>query len=130
MTTLIEAIRRCKWALAWRILRHPRCPNLNNQNEYGNTALHWATRFNRGDFVWHLVNNGANVNIVNVYGQISLMWAVKSDKTIAELLVRHGSSVMRKDISGRYRVYEYDFPKNTREFLQGVAKKKRDVVKK
>jgi ankyrin repeat protein len=65
----------------------PLGPNLDQQDNMGNTALHYAVNCNNSYSVKDLVNAGANINIKNNEGKTPLDLAINNNnKSIIELL--------------------------------------------
>jgi ankyrin repeat protein len=52
--------------------------NINNQDVYGNTALHYAARSKNFDRVKYLIELGANVNVINRFGYTPAFYALSS----------------------------------------------------
>ncbi|AYV79501.1 MAG: hypothetical protein Faunusvirus18_6 [Faunusvirus sp.] len=69
--------------------------DINTRGEYGQTPLSIMCIDNCLDIITEFLNNGANVNCVNIYGDTPLMYAVKrygNEGTIIEL-IRRGADV-------------------------------------
>ena len=49
--------------------------NINIQDEFGDTALMWASRYGRLNIVKFLISKGANINIQDGAGRTALIWA-------------------------------------------------------
>ena len=50
--------------------------NVNHQDQFGWTALEYASYFNHSDIVNALIAAGANVKILDNYGNNALMWGI------------------------------------------------------
>lgn len=72
---------------------------VNNQNENGNTALHFINRLNREQLIIFLINNGAYVNIQNNAGKTPIFYA--RDIDVAKLLITYGANLDIKDNNGQ-----------------------------
>ena len=68
--------------------------NVGNEEFYGLTLLHYASREGRTEIVEYLIANGADVNAVDDDGWTASMWASRNGQTkIAELLIAEGADV-------------------------------------
>ncbi len=75
--------------------------NINNQNNYGNTALHQAARDGKSNLVQQLLQKKATVNIANRKGITPLALAAKAGKNdIVQILLQHGANVHAIDVNG------------------------------
>ena len=52
---------------------------INAQDQYNNTALHWAAKGNQMKTVEYLVNRGIDCSIRNNQGDTALHWSVMSN---------------------------------------------------
>ena len=52
---------------------------INAQDQYNNTALHWAAKGNQLKTVEYLVNRGIDCSIRNSQGDTALHWSVMSN---------------------------------------------------
>ena len=68
--------------------------NVNSTNDYGFTALMYASQDGYVAVVEALLNNGADVNLKNVYNHNSMDYAIGTDRIeIVELLIHGGVDV-------------------------------------
>ena len=75
--------------------------NVNIQNNYRNTPLHYACSFNRVESVQSLLNNGANVNIQDIIGWTPLHYACRNNNfETVKLLLDNGANVNIPDDEG------------------------------
>ncbi|MDO8329881.1 MAG: ankyrin repeat domain-containing protein [Fluviicoccus sp.] len=73
--------------------------DVNAIDAYGNTAIHYAVRLKRADFIKALIVAGADVNVVNCEGVSPLrqLFLVKPfDYECAKLLLRNGADKDQK----------------------------------
>jgi len=75
--------------------------DVDDRDDGGNTALHYAARYNNTGMINWLCKHGANVHIQNNHGQNPLQYAyqVYAFKAI-KALRKHGASTKIKDING------------------------------
>jgi ankyrin repeat protein len=80
--------------------------NLEWQNDYGLTVLHFATVRGRVEIVRMLIDAGANLDVQDNSEQTPLHWAAESDRIeIAKLLIGAGA---KKDIRDKDGMLPYD----------------------
>lgn len=66
--------------------------NINKQNEYGYTALMYASYFNNIEIAKLLLDKGADVNVRDKYGDTALTWAIRNNNIeLAKLLKQYGA---------------------------------------
>ena len=71
------------------ILKHA---NINEQNEFGNTNLIYATHYDNEYLVKKLIEKGADVNLKNNHGITALSIAKrKGNKEIIDMLIKAGA---------------------------------------
>lgn len=76
--------------------------NVNQKNNSGDTALHYAVLSGSLEIVDLLIRNGANVNCQNINGETALMAAAaKGDLSISNLLIEKGSKVNLQNNGGK-----------------------------
>jgi len=64
------------------------------ENEYKNSALFMSISKNKIDISKYLINNGANVNLLNIYNENVLFWAVvHKNNELVELLCSKGCNI-------------------------------------
>ena len=74
---------------------------MNRQDDQGFSSLQWAALNNRTDVVSHLVEEGAQVNVVDQTGQTAMHWAaVRGSLSAAETLLRNGADLQIRDCRG------------------------------
>ena len=85
----------CRKDIARLLLR--KGSEIDAQNNYGETALMKAASNDCENIVKLLLQNGANVNIIDAEGNNALMWATGVPKehtnSIVKLLIQHGADV-------------------------------------
>ncbi|KAI8514584.1 Unconventional myosin-XVI [Branchiostoma belcheri] len=65
---------------------------------YGETALHWASRYGQTGVVKLLIQHGADVGARDIDGGTALHLAIRNGHTrIVELLIQHGADVTARD---------------------------------
>ncbi len=106
---LFYAIKKNNKPLFNRLVTDTRI-NINATDSNGNTALHIAVRDNNPEFVIRLVNNGADVNALNLHGQ-----------TPENCLVQNASITIRRQLSGEAQAYASNnhFANTSRRMLGG-----------
>ena len=68
--------------------------NVNIQDDYGWTSLHFACRYNRVEIVKLLLDNGINANIQDNHGWTPLHWVcVCNSVEAAKLLLNNGTNI-------------------------------------
>jgi hypothetical protein len=76
--------------------------NVNKEDNYGITPLHWAADSGKKDIVKLLLNAGANVNAANSYGSTPLYRAATNGhKEVVELLLNANADINKTDMYGR-----------------------------
>lgn len=80
----------------------PRRANVDAQDTYGKTALHYATENNRHDIVQKLLNEKVNLELEDSEGNTPIYYAVEKPEwlPIAKLLVQRGVSLKHKNKQG------------------------------
>ena len=75
--------------------------NLDWQDYYGWTALHWCARLNHPEIARMLIDAGADVNIQNKYGSTALHFCASlNPPEIARMLIDAGADVNVQDERG------------------------------
>jgi ankyrin repeat protein len=68
--------------------------NLDWQDEYGLTALHWCAKFNRPEIARVLLDAGADMNMLNEDGMSALHLCARFDHPeIARMLINAGADM-------------------------------------
>ena len=68
--------------------------HVNSKSEHSDTPLHYASSFNKGQMVWFLISNGAELESRNAWGATPLFAAIKHEKwDNAKLLIENGADV-------------------------------------
>lgn len=100
-TTLMNAIIDKNYDKAKNLINND-SKNINEADNQGFTALHFAVQNNDYEMVKYLIEKGANVNIQDKYGNIPLSRAIKPyiDRRIIELLIKTNSDMNIKNNSG------------------------------
>ena len=76
--------------------------DINAKDEYGRTALMWATTFNEINIVKLLIDFGVDVNVSDKHGYTALMLAAFYGFTdIVALLLEHGADVNKENKYGK-----------------------------
>ncbi len=97
---LMQAVKNNNIELTTQLLKKGADPNI--QNEYGNTALIWASCNDHIEMVRLLLEAGADPNIQNEYGKTALIWAsCKGHIEIVRLLLEAGADPNFQNESGR-----------------------------
>lgn len=83
------------------LIRRGAKPNVINKE--GNTALHWASRYDENELLCKiLLQNGANVNLANKSGKTPLMvGAIKGRIKVVRLLLQAGAMTEMRDSDGK-----------------------------
>lgn len=106
-----------------RVIRNDGIEMINAKNKDGDTPLHYATRFNEraGEI---LIENGADVNVIDRYGNTPLHIACNGDylenMAMAMVLIKNGANVTAKIIDTENRKKELNFDK--KKELNGMGK--------
>jgi ankyrin repeat protein len=109
--------------------------DLDEKENFGNTALHLACCFGRDDMVQLLIDSKAVVNVQNSDGETPLMWAADNSlfgEKIIPILMQAGANVTLKDIDGSsafIRAYKYSGGKMLKAFAPFVPEGCNDLVK-
>ncbi|EAY10590.1 ankyrin repeat protein, putative [Trichomonas vaginalis G3] len=75
--------------------------NINEKDENGVTALHYAAENNSKETAEVLISHGANINEKNKNGVTALHYAaLNNSKETAEVLISHGANINEKDENG------------------------------
>ncbi|KAM9805995.1 inversin isoform X2 [Syngnathus typhle] len=74
-------------ALAW-LLKHIGPGEVDTQDKYKQTALHWSAFYNRPEHVRLLIKHDSNIGIPDSEGKIPLHWAAHSQEASATQTVR------------------------------------------
>jgi hypothetical protein len=74
--------------------------DINYQNIFGSTALHYAGRAGKLKAIDLLLKHNADVNIINLYNSTPVHYAITNNETNAvELLLKHSVKVNKNNIS-------------------------------
>jgi len=97
--------------------------SVDAKDEYGNTALLCAARYNHYNIASYLLRNGANVNAKNDEGKTAMIFAaIYNHYPLAELLIKYGAEINVIDKTGNGPLSysaQYDF----KEFHQLLLEK-------
>ncbi|MBK9119744.1 MAG: ankyrin repeat domain-containing protein [Phycisphaerales bacterium] len=75
--------------------------DVNERDEFGREALHYAAGFGEGDKVRMLLDKGADVSAIDAAGQTPLHWAARGgDADTIRALIEHGADRSARDHSG------------------------------
>ncbi|EAY20762.1 hypothetical protein TVAG_391460 [Trichomonas vaginalis G3] len=78
------------------------CANVNEKDEYGKTALHYAAENNSKETAEFLISHGADINEENNDGKTALHCAAENNsEETAEFLISHGANINEKDEYGK-----------------------------
>jgi ankyrin repeat protein len=87
---LLEAVRLNKIEEVKKLIE--KGADVNVVDEYGATALYWASYKGHSEIVKMLIEAGADVNVVNKYGITALHWAsYKGHSEIVKMLKEAGA---------------------------------------
>ena len=78
--------------------------NINEQNDFGETALHCAADMSNGEIAQLLISKGANVNIKDNEGRTPLFYIYSfgfDAENLEEILINAGADVSIKDNEGK-----------------------------
>ena len=79
---------------------------INYQDVYDNTALHWATNWDRLEMVKYLIEHGAVIDLADTHGWTAFHWAALLNHTeTAKYLVEHGAAINLADKYGKTALY-------------------------
>jgi ankyrin repeat protein len=82
------------------LTKNPELVNLIDKMDYG-TPLHWAALYGQAESCKLLLEQGADLKLVDDLGYSPLRWAVDGGEPgIVELLIAHGADVNQKDQKG------------------------------
>ena len=83
------------------LLAHSVGVNVNIHNQYGETALHWASKEGNLDVIIMLLDAGANVDICDGDGNSPLHWASEYGHVdVMKLLLSRGASLFTVNSDG------------------------------
>ncbi|EAX92282.1 ankyrin repeat protein, putative [Trichomonas vaginalis G3] len=89
--------------------------DINSNDEYGCTPLHYAARENSKETAEILISNGANINAKDEYGCTPLHYAaIKNSKETAKILISNGADIGAEGKDG-WTPLHYAAIKNSKE---------------
>ncbi|EAY20433.1 ankyrin repeat protein, putative [Trichomonas vaginalis G3] len=92
--------------------------NINETDEEGRTALHYAVRNNYEETTKFLISHGANINEKDSFGNTVLLYAAEFQyKEIAELLILNGANIKEKNRYGQSALC-FTVAYNTKEIVE------------
>ncbi|EAX92064.1 hypothetical protein TVAG_460240 [Trichomonas vaginalis G3] len=92
--------------------------NINEKNNYGESALHYAVTDSGKETAEFLISHGANINEKDNNGKTALHIAVlHNSKEIAEFLILHGTNINEKDNYGETALHKATY-KNSKEIAE------------
>jgi ankyrin repeat protein len=111
-TTILDAIRRGDTQRVVTLIREK--ASIQQIDERGNSALHWAALSGQADLVQRLLQAGADPNTTNHAGATPLFYGASDVRTVAVLL-DHGANPNSVSMAGNTPLmaaaaYEHSFP--------------------
>jgi ankyrin repeat protein len=98
--------------------------DINQYDNYQNTPLHYTIQYNNHQITEFLINNGADMSIVNMNYDIPLMIAIKNNNmNMIKLLLNHNATMTNEKYRGRLSPILYSILNNKFEIVKLLHQK-------